>query len=49
MVLSILAALVLQAKSDAPPPAHWMTSFKDAQAKAKDLGRPLIIDGSREA
>ena len=49
MVLTILAALVLQAKSDAPPPAHWMTNLKDAQAKAKDLGRPLVIDASREA
>jgi len=49
MVLAMLAALVLQAKSDAAPPVKWMTDFKDAQAQAKALGRPLVIDGGREA
>jgi hypothetical protein len=49
MVLAILAALALQAKSDAPTPARWMTDLKDAQAQARALGRPLVIDAGREA
>ena len=49
MVLAILASLMLQAKSDAPTPAKWMTDFKDAQAQAKALGRPLVIDAGRAA
>ena len=49
MVLAILAALALQAKSDAPPTVKWMTDFKEAQAQAKSLGRPLVIDGGRSA
>jgi hypothetical protein len=49
MLLAILVTLTFQAKSDAPPPVKWMTDFKDAQAQARALGRPLVIDGGREA
>jgi hypothetical protein len=49
MLLAILATLALQAKAETPAPAKWMSDFKDAQAQAKALGRPLVIDAGRQA
>ena len=49
MLFTILTALALQAKADAPTPVKWLTDFKEAQAQARSLGRALVIDGGREA
>ena len=41
MILALMAGLAVQAK--------WLTDFKDAQAQAQRLGRPLVIDAGRAA
>ena len=48
MFLALVGALALQAKSEAPA-AAWLTDYKEAAARAKRLGRPLVIDAGRAA
>jgi hypothetical protein len=48
MILALIGALALQAKGEAPT-ATWMTDYAAASARAKKLGKPLVIDAGREA